>query len=152
MRKFCLELELDLLFFDPKACFSNKNAAMASVSDHAAALDDHDDKPAAKGFDGATLQIGNESTAVPDVAFSGAGERGTATSAPTRNDGTVQGNEALSRDRPGSRIGRESVRSTGSRTALRPGAVQDVSARSYYCYKVGLDLIIIYITRCLFNI
>ncbi|KAK3702307.1 hypothetical protein RRG08_008695 [Elysia crispata] len=103
---------------------------MTTVND-AAALDD--DKPAARGFDGATLQIGNEANAVPDVTFSGTSDN-TGNGASNSNS-SEQGNEPLSRNRPGSRVGRTSVLSTGSRTSLRPGVIQDVSARSYYCYK-----------------
>ncbi|GFN74901.1 tumor protein p63-regulated gene 1-like protein [Plakobranchus ocellatus] len=99
-----------------------------SFSQDATVLDDE----AARGFDGATLQIGNEHETVPDVAIASAG----ASSRSVQDDNTGEGKAFLSRNRPGSVAGRASVRSTSSRTSMRPRAEQtDVSARSYYCYK-----------------
>lgn len=97
-----------------------------------------DDKPASRGFDSATLQIGNDQSAVPDVAFSGAGgDDASRSSQDNRSNNPAKGSESLSRNRPGSRVGRASVRSTSSRTSMRPGVVHDISARSYYCYKTS---------------
>lgn len=81
-----------------------------------------DDKPATKEFEGATLQIGTSEDVergIPDV----------------RNSEP----SALSRERPGSVIGRTSVKSTASRTSVRPGLVKsDESSQSFYSYKVLL--------------
>ena len=79
-----------------------------------------DEKPAQEGeFVGATLQIESETrnaAETPEVEFAGPG---------------------LSRNRPGSVIGRQSVRSTSSRTSMRPGVVKsDVQAKTFFSYKV----------------
>lgn len=94
----------------------------------AAVLDD--DKPSTvKEFEGATLQIGSSE----DVVNPGNDVAEIRISQPSVGS-------SLSRNRPGSVIGRTSVRSTTSRTSMRPGHVQtEMSARSFYCYKVGKD-------------
>ncbi|XP_012938197.1 tumor protein p63-regulated gene 1-like protein [Aplysia californica] len=79
-----------------------------------------DDKPAdVKEFEGATLQIGQTDQHVNEAETN-----------------SSSGGSGFSRNRPGSVIGRTSVRSTSSKTSLRPGFIKtDVSARSFYCYK-----------------
>lgn len=79
-----------------------------------------DDKPAQEGdFVGATLQIESETQNAqepPAVEFE---------------------DPALSRNRPGSVIGRQSVRSTSSRTSMRPGIVKsEAASKSFFSYKV----------------
>ncbi|CAL1527827.1 unnamed protein product [Lymnaea stagnalis] len=101
-----------------------------------------DDKPAVlKDFDGATLEISSNDIQGTDVVNTNIltevdivqprtaiGKNNSSTGSST--------NQGFSRDRPGSVIGRASVRSGSSRTSTRPNVVQsDVSARSYYCYK-----------------
>ena len=82
-----------------------------------------DDKTVQEGhFVGATLEIsGNEEKkdeVDPDVEFRGPG---------------------LTRDRPGSTIGRQSVRSTSSRTSLRVGIVKsERQSEKFFSYKVKL--------------
>ncbi|BFZ23380.1 hypothetical protein BsWGS_26419 [Bradybaena similaris] len=82
-----------------------------------------DDRPAtAQEYAGATLQIASEDARVED-----AGE----VRVPRPEEASN-----FSRSRPGSVVSRASVRSTASRTSLRPGLVQtELSARSFYCYK-----------------
>ncbi|XP_071110027.1 tumor protein p63-regulated gene 1-like protein [Haliotis cracherodii] len=81
-----------------------------------------DEKAAQEGqFVGATLELNGEDPAPKardpdaDVDFAG---------------------PALSRNRPGSTIGRQSIRSTSSRTSLKPGVVKsDMSAKTFFSYK-----------------
>ncbi|XP_076472255.1 tumor protein p63-regulated gene 1-like protein [Babylonia areolata] len=89
----------------------------AEGRDQAANLDDG--KPLQEGaFVGATLQIESDTqngAGTPEVGFEGPG---------------------LSRDRPGSVVGRQSVRSSSSRTSLRPGQTKsDMAARTFFSYK-----------------
>ncbi|CAG5118975.1 unnamed protein product [Candidula unifasciata] len=81
---------------------------------------DDDKQPTGREFEGATLQIGREEDVergIPDIYVA---------------------QPSLSRDRPGSVLGRTSVRSTGSRTSVKPGLVKsDVSSQSFYSYKDG---------------
>ncbi|KAH3827025.1 tumor protein p63-regulated gene 1-like protein [Dreissena polymorpha] len=67
-------------------------------------------------FEGATLDIsGEDGEHPPDVDFAGPG---------------------LNRNRPGSTIGRQSVRSTTSRTTMKPGGYKsEISSKSFFCYK-----------------
>lgn len=115
------------------ANLDNDTSVLEDKND-AAVLDD--DKPAVlKEFEGATLQISSNDVTTADISNNMQPE---ISFAPQSNNGprTVGGGE-LSRDRPGSVIGRASIRSGSSRTSIRPGIVQsDLSARSYYCYKV----------------
>ncbi|XP_059164338.1 tumor protein p63-regulated gene 1-like protein [Physella acuta] len=96
----------------------------------AAVLDD--DKPAVlKEFEGATLEITSSDATITDISHNMQPE---ISFAPQPR--TIGGASELSRDRPGSVIGRASIRSGSSRTSIKPGIVQsDFSARSYYCYK-----------------
>ncbi|KAK7093660.1 hypothetical protein V1264_007364 [Littorina saxatilis] len=78
-----------------------------------------EEKTAQEGeFVGATLQIESETQngqETPDVDFTG---------------------PAISRNRPGSVIGRRSILSTGSRTSLRPGVVKsDNITKLFFSYK-----------------
>jgi len=79
-----------------------------------------DDKPVQEEeFVGATLQIESETQNAqdtPEVEFEGPG---------------------LSRNRPGSVMGRQSVRSTTSRTSMRPGVIKsEAASKSFFSYKV----------------
>ncbi|XP_052082591.1 tumor protein p63-regulated gene 1-like protein isoform X1 [Mytilus californianus] len=86
-------------------------------------VDEHldDDKPpGGKEFKGATLQIDAPSTQngeEPGVGYAGPGSN-------------------FNRNRPGSVIGRQSVRSTSSRTSMRPGVVKtERMSDQYFSYK-----------------
>ncbi|XP_076451562.1 tumor protein p63-regulated gene 1-like protein [Babylonia areolata] len=92
----------------------------SSVPDTTPATQLDDDKAAQEGeFVGATLQIESETrnaTETPEVEFTGPGFSRSA--------------------RPGSVIGRQSVRSTTSRTSRRPGVVKsDVAVKTFFSYK-----------------
>lgn len=80
---------------------------------------DDDKQPQEGEFEGATLHIESEThnvQGVPEVEI-------------------VE--PRLSRNRPGSVIGRQSIRSTTSRTSMKPGVVKnDASANSFFSYKV----------------
>ncbi|CAG2250690.1 Tumor protein p63-regulated gene 1-like protein [Mytilus edulis] len=87
-------------------------------------VDEHldDDKPpGGKEFKGATLQIDAPSTQngeEPGVGYAGPGSN-------------------FNRNRPGSVIGRQSVRSTASRTSMRPGVIKtERMSDQYFSYKV----------------
>ncbi|KAL8571073.1 hypothetical protein ACOMHN_010534 [Nucella lapillus] len=89
------------------------------IADASTAVHLEDDKLPQEGeFVGATLQIESETrnaTDPPEVDFAGPG---------------------VSRDRPGSVIGRQSIRSTSSRTSRRPGVVKsDVAINTFFSYK-----------------
>uniref|UniRef100_A0A0B7B699 Uncharacterized protein n=1 Tax=Arion vulgaris TaxID=1028688 RepID=A0A0B7B699_9EUPU len=106
------------------------NKSELETESHATHLDD--DKPVtAKEYEGATLQIvsgENVADVRSDVENPTPASPQPSSSASTTSDHDV----AFSRNRPGSVIGRASVRSTSSRTSMRPGHVQtEVSARSY---------------------
>lgn len=79
-----------------------------------------DDKPAQEGeFVGATLQIESETQNAQESPEAESEE------------------PALSRNRPGSVIGRQSVLSTSSRTSMRPGVVKsEAASKSFFSYKV----------------
>ena len=90
---------------------------------------DDDKHPHTSEFVGATLEIGDSSSSpaqgTPDVEFRG----------PTSN---------FDRNRPGSTIGRQSVRSTTSRTSMKAGGFKsDKSASLYFCIKVWLRFYIV---------
>lgn len=74
-----------------------------------------------KSFSGATLQIDNADNQTghePGVDFTG----------PSTN---------FNRNRPGSAYGRQSIRSTTSRTSVRPGVIKsDVESGTFFSYKV----------------
>lgn len=91
-------------------------------------VDEHldDDKPpGGKEFKGATLQIDAPSTQngeEPGVGYAGPGSN-------------------FNRNRPGSVIGRQSVRSTASRTSMRPGVIKtERMSDQYFSYKVNRGL------------
>ena len=89
------------------------------AADTTVALDD-DKPPQQEEFVGATLQIDSE----------------TRNTQPEPQEAENPG-PGLTRDRPGSVIGRQSVRSTSSRTSMRPGITKsDVAAKTYFSYKV----------------
>lgn len=93
------------------------------MADHGQDAHLDDDKIPQEGhFVGATLQIDNASPQKgeePGVEFSGPGQ-------------------AFNRDRPGSMYGRQSVKSTTSRTSMRPGIVKnEVASQTYFSYKVS---------------
>ncbi|KAL4221847.1 Tumor protein p63-regulated protein 1-like protein [Mactra antiquata] len=92
-----------------------ETSAKMSINSTDQHLDD-DKHPKEDTFGGATLEISNDNTnAEPEVEFSGPG---------------------LNRNRPGSTIGRQSVRSTSSRTSMKPGGYKSAkSSDSFFCYK-----------------
>ncbi|XP_064610443.1 tumor protein p63-regulated gene 1-like protein [Liolophura sinensis] len=76
-------------------------------------------------FTGATLEIGSGSPnpPVPSVAIAG---------------GAAADGSAFDRGRPGSVYGRQSIKSTTSRTSMRPGYVEPVEiTKGYFSYKDG---------------
>ncbi|KAK3104939.1 hypothetical protein FSP39_013502 [Pinctada imbricata] len=79
-----------------------------------------DDRQHQGSFSGATLQIDgvdNQNGDEPGVGFRGSGQN-------------------FNRNRPGSTMSRQSVRSTSSRTSMRPGVVKsDSMTSSYFSYK-----------------
>lgn len=97
---------------------------MANNSNGQHFVDEHldDDKPpGTKEFKGATLQIdapGTQNGEEPGVGYAGPGSN-------------------FNRNRPGSVIGRQSVRSTSSKTSMRPGVIKtDLMSDQYFSYKV----------------
>jgi len=97
-------------------------AEVSTNNQHDVQLDD--DKQHQEGtFVGATLQIGN-------VAPGGEG-------AEVQFAGPGAGNFNR-QERPGSVYGRQSVKSTSSRTSVRPGVIKpDKVSQSFFSYKVG---------------
>lgn len=89
---------------------ATQNATDIHLDDDKPPRDDH--------FQGATLEIsGDGSHTEPEVEFAG---------------------PAFDRNRPGSTIGRQSVRSTTSRTSLKPGGfVSPKTSEQFFCYKVN---------------
>ena len=85
---------------------------------------DDDRSPQEGHFVGATLKIdGDLAKDEHEVKFS--------------SPGTVFQGPGLDRNRPGSTIGRQSVRSTASRTSLRRGGYMGARhSEKYFCYKV----------------
>lgn len=95
-----------------------ENTQKICVEEH---LDD-DKPPGVKEFKGATLQIDAPSTQngeEPGIGY-----------APGQN---------FNRNRPGSVMGRQSVRSTSSKTSMRPGFIKtDGLSDQYFSYKVKM--------------
>lgn len=82
-------------------------------------------------FVGATLEIGARDVDAPEVKFAGGGL--------ARSDSVPSSGTALTRDRPGSTIGRKSTVSTGSRTAPSQMIYVDDRAKDlFFSKKVGL--------------
>ena len=97
-----------------------ENTPKIFVEEH---LDD-DKPPGVKEFKGATLQIDAPSSSTQNGEELGIGY------APGQN---------FNRNRPGSVMGRQSVRSTSSRTSMRPGIIRtDGMSDQFFSYKVKM--------------
>ena len=99
---------------------------------------DDDRQPQEGHFVGATLKIDGDLVKDDhEVKFSGSG--------------TVFSGPGLDRNRPGSTIGRQSVRSTSSRTSLKPGGYcSERSSGNFFCYKVLTNILLVYVTSVYF--
>jgi hypothetical protein len=102
-----------------------ENTQKNFVEEH---LDD-DKPPGVKEFKGATLQIDapstqNQNGEEPGVGYAGPGQN-------------------FNRNRPGSVMGRQSVRSTSSRTSMRPGVIRtDGMSDQFFSYKVKMCILL----------
>lgn len=92
-----------------------ENIAKATTGSIFSKLED-DKSATSEHFVGATLKIRDDGhKMVPEVEFA---------------------RQGIQRNRPGSRIGRQSVRSTSSRTSMKPGAYKsEKMSELFFCYK-----------------
>ncbi len=96
-----------------------------------------DDK-SSKGedFKGATLELAGSRDSEPQVGFEGPGSNRPVMK--TGRSSSVEVDLGISRDRPGSVIGRKSTMSTGSRTSMSPKMNEsDFTTKLYFCHKVS---------------